>query len=367
MMVVTIARAALVQQLEAADRILARKVTIPVLNNILVSGDGGAEVVMSATDLEVSVRSRCAAQVSAAGAFTVPGRKLLDLVRTLPEGEVRLDASETGKVAMAAGQYKAMLQTLPAADFPTLPTPPGEARVVIPRAILRDLVRRTRFAVTTAQEGAYFLHGAMLEVGDNLVRMVATDGHRLAKAEAPIDAAYPVIKQIVPKLTLDALWPLLDGDGDNVGYAVSDSHLFFEFGDRVTLISRRMEAQFPAYAKVIPAPRDTRLTVPRGVLSDSLRRALLVGNNQKATLEFGADTLRVSSESADVGGTDDMLGATYAGPPVKAAVNASYVANFLDVAGADHVTVEAVDDLHAMVWRPASGGEYMYVVMPMRV
>ena len=365
-MIITIPRVDLVRELEVVEKIVGRKQTIPILGNVLVQADG-AGIALSATDLEVSVRSRCAiSEIPVPGAFTLPGKRLLDLARTLPDGDVRLDASDVAKVVLAAAGYKVALQTLPAANFPTIPRPAdGVAAAAIPRAVLRDLIGRTRFAVTT-KDTRYFLNGTLLEIGEGLARMVGTDGHRLAKAETAVAVTAPKVSFVIPKVTLDALWPLLDGDGADVAFSAGESHLFFDFGDRV-LVSRLMSGTFPNYSRVIPAELPVKLTVGRVALAEALRRALLVGTDRKATLTLTADALLVAAQNVEVGSADERITAQYAGPEIRVAVNAEYVSDFADVAGAEQVTVEAKDDISQMVWRPLDASGYVYVVMPMRV
>lgn len=364
-----VTRADLLRELEVADRVIARKTTIPVLANIHVA-TGLGSVTVSATDLDLSVRAECAAEVTAQGVRTLPARRLFDLVKTLPDGaSVRITSPKEDKAEVASGTMRVMLQTLPAVDFPTLPTVPDVAPVLFNQGALRDAVRRVRFAVPRDEsDKRYSLSGMLLEVRDkNTVRLVATDGHRLALADLSTSFVFdgPPVREMIPRAAVDALSALLGAEGD-AAVRVGDSHVCIDCGGR-TLIARRSSGQYPAYERIVPKGSDVKLSVDRAQLLDAARRAQLIGDSAKTLLSLSAGSVEVSASGADVGTLSDKLAAEYGGPSLVTALNASYLTDFLDAVSAQLVTLEAETPEKPMLWRPVGDASCLYVLMPIRV
>src|SRR5687767_2329923 len=226
----------LLRELQLFQGIVERKNTIPILANVLIEAKGD-EVRMLATDLEVGLRSKCAASVAKGGSLTLPAKKLYEIVKSLPETDIRI-AEEKGGVKVAADRFDSRMQTLPREDFPTLPEGGGASTVMLPRAALKEMVAKTQFAIT-GEDTRYFLNGALFVLRGDSMSLVATDGHRLAlvtvKRDDKDDAVKPGedVKVILPKKTLLELGKLLsDSDGD-IHYERSENHLFFDVGGRV--------------------------------------------------------------------------------------------------------------------------------------
>ena len=358
----------LLRELQLFQGIVERKNTIPILANVLLEAKGD-EVRMLATDLEVALRSRCQASVAKGGSLTLPAKKLYEIVRALPETDVRIEEDKNG-VKVAADRFDSRMQTLPREDFPTLPDFSGQARATLPRAALKEMVSRTQFAIT-GEDTRYFLNGAKFVLKPNSLTLVATDGHRLALVEAVHDIGITQeIGVILPKKTLLELGKLLlEGEGD-LQFESGENHLFFEVGGRV-LISRMIDGQFPAYERVIPKGNDKLIEFDRERLTSAVRRVALLSNERSRAVKFEIDKgkVEVTSSSSEFGEAREQLAVDYDGPALSISFNAQYVLDFLNVVETDVVSLSLKDEVSQAVMKPvgAEGYDYTYVIMPMRV
>jgi DNA polymerase-3 subunit beta len=250
----------LLRELQLFQGIVERKNTIPILANVLIEAKDD-EVRMLATDLEVALRSRCQASVAKGGSLTLPAKKLYEIIKALPETDVRIQEDRNG-VKVAADRFDSRMQTLPREDFPTLPDVSGKARSTLPRAALREMVGKTQFAIT-GEDTRFFLNGAKLVMKPDSLALVATDGHRLALVEVKHQVGVDTeIGVIIPKKTLLELGKLVAEDENDVQFEIGENHLFFEVGGRV-LISLMIDGQFPAYERVIPKGNDKTIEFDR--------------------------------------------------------------------------------------------------------
>jgi DNA polymerase-3 subunit beta len=360
----------LLRELQLFQGIVERKNTIPILANVLMEAKG-EEVRFLATDLEVGLRSRCAASVTKGGSLTLPAKKLYEIVKSLPETDIRI-AEEKGGVKVAADRFDSRMQTLPREDFPTLPEGGGAATVMLPRAALKEMVAKTQFAIT-GEDTRYFLNGALFVLRGDSMSLVATDGHRLAlvkvKRDGPADGAEES-KPILPKKTLGELARLLmEGDGD-IGFERGENHLFFDVGGRM-LISRMIDGQFPAYERVIPKGNDKHIEFERDRLTNAVKRVALLSNERSRAVKFQIEKNKVdvTSSSPEFGEAKETLPVEYGGQPMQICFNAQYVLDFLAAVATDVVALELKDEVSQAVMTPvgAEGYEYTYVIMPMRV
>ncbi len=359
----------LLRELQYFQGIVERKSTIPILANVLLEAADG-KVRLLATDLEVSLRSTCEASIARGGALTLPAKKLFEIVKALPDTDVRIEQDGTN-VKVAADRFESKMQTLPREDFPTLPEATSRGSVTLPRKGVRDLIARTQFAIT-GEDTRYYLNGAQFVVKGGTMIMVATDGHRLALVTSPLatDATGAEFKAIIPKKTLTELSRLLsDGDGD-ITYELGENHQFFNVGDRL-LISRIHEGQFPAYERVIPKGNDKKIEFERDRLTSAVKRVSILSNDRSRAVKFDiqAGRVEISSESPDFGEAREQVMVDYSGPAMQICFNAKYVADFLAVVETDHVQLELKDEVSQALMRPvaADGYDYTYVIMPMRL
>ena len=362
----------LLRELQLFQGIVERKNTIPILANVLMEAKGD-QVSFLATDLEVGLRSKCAATVAKAGSLTLPAKKFFEIVKSLPDTDIRI-AEDKGGVKIAADRFDSRLQTLPREDFPTLPEAGGTPTAQLERNAVKEMVAKTQFAIT-GEDTRYFLNGALFVLKPEEMSLVATDGHRLAlvsvtrgggKGKNDADES----KAILPKKTLGELGRLLgEGDGD-IGYERGENHLFFQVGDRM-LISRMIDGQFPAYERVIPKGNDKHIEFERDRLTAAVKRVALLSNERSRAVKIQIDKGKVdiTSSSPDLGEATETLPVEYSGSPMQICFNAQYVLDFLAAVATDVVSLELKDEVSQAVMKPvgAEGYDYTYVIMPMRV
>ena len=358
----------LLRELQLFQGIVERKNTIPILANVLIEAKGN-EVRMLATDLEVALRSKCGASVAKGGSLTLPAKKLYEIVKALPETDVRIEEDKNG-VKVTADRFDSRMQTLPREDFPILPDASGKARATLPRAALKEMVAKTQFAIT-GEDTRYFLNGAKFVLRPDNLTLVATDGHRLALVDVPHKVGVTEeVGVILPKKTLLELGKLLvDGDGD-VLFETGENHLFFDVGGRM-LISRMIDGQFPAYERVIPKNNDKSIEFERDRLTNAVKRVALLSNERSRAVKFEINKgkVEVTSSSSEFGEAHEELPVEYDGTALTISFNAQYVLDFLNVVETDGVELSLKDEVSQAVMKPigASGYGYTYVIMPMRI
>jgi DNA polymerase III subunit beta len=359
----------LLKELSLLQGIVERKNTIPILANVLLEA-GTDSVSLLATDLDVALRSRCAASVTRPGTLTLPAKKLFEIMGALPDTDVRITEDKGAKsVTVAADRFESRMQTLPASEFPTPPQDAGEAEAALPGAALKRMISHTRFAITS-EDTRYFLNGAQLVLRPDSMSMVATDGHRLAfitLQESP--GAGVKLDVLLPRKTLNEVARLIDG-GESVQFSQGENHLFFHADGRL-LISRKIDANFPAYERVIPKANDKQIEFERDRLAAAVRRVRLLSNERSKAVKFviGKDQVEITSSTPEVGEAHEVLPVEYAGPPLQICFNADYVDNFLSVVETENVRLEFKDEVSQAVVKPvgAEGYDYTYVIMPMRI
>jgi DNA polymerase III subunit beta len=360
----------LLKELQLFQGIVERKNTIPILANVLIEAKGDT-MRLAATDLEVGLRAECQASIAKAGALTLPAKKLFEIVKELADTDIRIDEEKNGSVKVAADRFEGRIQTMPRDDFPTLPDLAAGEGVAINRALLREMVMKTQFAIT-GEDTRYFLNGALLVVRYDAMMLVATDGHRLAIVTAPREGDPKVeeTRTILPKKTLMELSRLLVDGEDDVRFARTESHIFFRIDGRL-LVSRMIDGQFPAYERVIPKQNDKRIEFERDRFQSAIRRVALLSNERSRAVKFSIESGRVeiASQTPDIGEAREQIPVEYAGPAMTISFNAQYVLDFLNAAGTDLVAVEFKDEVSQTVMKPvgATDFDYTYVVMPMRV
>jgi DNA polymerase-3 subunit beta len=360
----------LLRELQLFQGIVERKNTIPILANVLMEAKG-EEVRFLATDLEVGLRCTCKATVAKGGSITLPAKKFYEIVKSLPETDIRIE-EDKGGVKIAADRFESRMQTLPREDFPTLPEKGVSAGVTLAGSAVKEMVAKTQFAIT-GEDTRYFLNGALFELRPDEMNLVATDGHRLALVSVTRDGKGTPAeenKAILPKKTLGELGRLLMDAGGDVSYERGENHLFFDAGGRL-LISRMIDGQFPAYERVIPKGNDKHIEFERDRLAAAVKRVALMSNERSRAVKFQIDKgkVDVTSSSPDVGEAKETLPVEYSGSAMQICFNAQYVIDFLSAVTTDVVSLELKDEVSQAVMKPvgAEGYDYTYVIMPMRV
>lgn len=361
----------LLRELELTQGVVERKTTIPILSNLLIEAKGNG-LAITATDLELSIRTSCEARVKKEGAGTIPAKKLYDIVKLLPEAEIKFKLLDNHWIQLTCERKNYKLVGMSKENFPALPSFP-DANIKIPAGLLGGLIAKTTFAIS-AEESRYTLNGALLVLRPASVSMVATDGHRLAMVEIEhkTEGFSQETRVLIPKKAMTEIQRLASESGEDaaVEFAQDESHLFFRFGQRL-LTSRKLTGQFPNYEAVLPRDSSKTLVLERGELQDALRRVSQLADLRTHAIRFvlAKEGVEISASSPEYGEAKESLDKEYAGDPITIGFNAQYLLDFLAAAPDGPISFEMKDDQSASQLRPLAdeSSRYRYVVMPMRI
>jgi DNA polymerase III subunit beta len=364
-------KSALLNELNTTQGVVERKTTIPILSNLLVEAKGSS-LTITATDLELSVRTACDAKIKKEGAGTIPAKKLLELVRLLPEGEIKFKLLDNHWVEIVSDKKKYKLVGMAKENFPALPAMP-HTLVKIPAAILENLIAKTKFAISM-EESRYTLNGGLLILKPDTLAMVATDGHRLALAETDhkLSGFSGEVKVLVPKKAMDEVEKLAAGAGDetSIEFAKDESHLFFQVGHRL-LISRILTGQFPNYEAVLPRDNNKHVVLERAELMDAVRRVSQLADQRSHAVKMSVSTegVEISASSPEYGEAKESIEKDYKGDAINIGFNSSYMLDFLSAAADGPISIELKDEQSAGQMRPLADESYRYryIIMPMRI
>jgi DNA polymerase-3 subunit beta len=371
-MEITVSKSELLKELTATQGVVERKTTIPILSNYLFEA-ADDRLTLTATDLDLSLRTSCATKVKKEGSCTIPARKLYDYVKLLPDGDISIKLLENHWISIRCGRSNTKMVGMARANFPTLPVFPTAGAVKIPAKVLRAMIGKTIFAIAN-EESRYTLNGALMVLKPESITMVATDGHRLAHVERPgekFEGISGEMKTLVPKKAMNELRVLLDAtDSDHVEFAKDDSTLFFRIGQRL-LTSRQLTGQFPNYEAVLPKDNNKSITVKAADFSSAIQRVAQFADERSGAIRMKLEKneLKISSSSTETGESEDSLETAYDGDLVTMGFNSAYLLDFLKASGADQVRLEFKDSQSAGQLRPEEGEDYKYryIVMPMRI
>src|ERR1700751_2791079 len=367
----SVSKSALLNELTTTQGVVERKTTIPILSNLLVEARDG-RVTITATDLELSVRTSCEAKVKKEGAGTIPAKKLLELVRLLPEGEIKLKLLDNHWIEIVSDRKKYKLVGMAKENFPALPAMP-HVLVKIPAAVLEGLISKTKFAISM-EESRYTLNGGLLILKPDTLAMVATDGHRLALAETDQKLAglNGEIKVLIPKKAMDEVEKLssVSGEDAKMDFAKDESHLFFQVGHRL-LISRILTGQFPNYEAVLPRDNNKSVVLERAELNDAVRRVSQLADQRSHAVKMAVsqEGVELSASSPEYGEATESIDKEYQGDPISIGFNGQYLLDFLAAAPDGPISVELKDEQSAGQLVPLADDQYRYryIIMPMRI
>src|SRR6266446_3390134 len=357
-----IARNALQKELAFVQGIVERKNTIPVLANILIESAGENSIRISGTDLDVTIRCDTDAdEISSQGAICVQARKLFDIARLLPDAPVSFRKEENEWVTVECNRSKFRLPGISKDTFPELPA-----------ALIKLLIDRTIFAITQ-EEGRYTLSGAKFEIDKQSVKMVTTDGHRLAfvsTSDFVKDPKGEGLDVLIPRKTLSELTKLSSDFEGEISLGADENHVYFQIGSRL-LISRMLSGQFPNYEMVMPKNNDRSAVFDTLALNQAVRRVALMADDRShaVRLHLSKEQLLISSQNAEEGEARETIGTDFAGEDTEIGFNAQYLQDFLNVVGSEKVAFEFKDGNSQAQLRPVSEEkhDYRYVIMPMRL
>jgi DNA polymerase-3 subunit beta len=371
-MKLTIERAALLKSLGHVQSVVERRNTIPILSNVKIEARN-ARLSLNATDMDLDIAESVEAEVTTPGETTAPAHTLYEIVRKLPEGsQVELERTDGDNLTLRSGRSRFTLSCLPTEDFPVMTGGdlPGEFR--LPAAELRALIDRTRFAIST-EETRYYLNGIYLHAsqrdGVDVLRAVATDGHRLASVEMPLpEGASGMPGVIVPRKTVAELRKLIDETGEDIAVALSETKIRFSFDDAV-LTSKLIDGTFPDYERVIPSDNNKVMEVDCKQFAEAVDRvsAISTEKSRAVKLAVSGGHLVLSANSPDNGTASEELEVSYAADAMEIGFNSRYLLDITQQIEGDAAQFVMSDSASPTIVREVGDASALYVLMPMRV
>jgi DNA polymerase III subunit beta len=367
----TIERATLLRSLAHVQSVVERRNTIPILSNVLIEASAEGGIRLMATDLDLQIVETVEAAVDQPGATTVSAHTLFDICRKLPEGsQVQLSAAE-GKMAINAGRARFNLQTLPRDDFPVIAEGELPTRFELPAATLRQIIDKTRFAIST-EETRYYLNGIFFHVSDEaqpVLKAAATDGHRLARVTVPRpDGAEGMPDIIVPRKCVAEIRKLLEEVDGTVSVSLSNTKVRFDLGTAI-LTSKLIDGTFPDYSRVIPTGNDKMLKLdPKSFMEGVDRVSTIASEKTRAVkMALDRDKITLSVTSPENGTASEEVPGDYAAQGFEIGFNARYLMDILHQIDGDMVEVHLADAAAPTLIRENDKAPALYVLMPMRV
>jgi DNA polymerase III subunit beta len=359
-------REAFLSALQSVIGVIERRQTMPVLANVLLSGADG-KLKLTATDMEVELVATASVELESPGDITVPGRKLVDIVRALPEGASLTLTSEGDRAGLRSGKSRFTLVTLPAADFPTIDDIHERQKIRLPEADLHRLIERTHFSMAQ-QDVRYYLNGLLFEIDTQAARAVATDGHRLAMSQILLPNPDIVATQvIVPRKAVVELQRLSTGDA-TVEVSVGSNHIRIQFGD-IRFTSKLIDGRFPDYSRVVPAAPPRTVLANRENLRAALHRIAILSNEKfrgiRLALKPGALVLQAHNPEQEE--AEEEIELSYADEELEIGFNVNYLMDALAAIDGQEVELGFTDSNSSCLLRNPTTQDTKYVVMPMRL
>jgi DNA polymerase III subunit beta len=358
-------RESLLAALQSVIGVVERRQTMPILANLLLSADQG-KLSVTATDLEVELVATAEIKSGADGRLTVPGRKLLDICRSLPEGVTLTFSQDGDKLTVKAGRSRFVLATLPAADFPTIEELAQQQSLKLPQADLRRLLDKTHFSMAQ-QDVRYYLNGMLLETDGKMLRTVATDGHRLALCEMDLPNKATGQQVIVPRKGVLELQRLLGTEGE-VEVTIGSNHIRAQIGD-VRFTSKLIDGRFPEYSRVIPAASPKAVIADREILRAALHRTAILANEKYRGIRLALkkNSMTLQAHNPEQEEAEEQVEVTYKGDELEVGFNVGYLLDALAAVDGNEVEIGVTDGNSSCLVRAPGATSARYVVMPMRL
>jgi DNA polymerase-3 subunit beta len=358
--------------LQRIQGVVEKKNTMPILSNmLLLADDNGVEIV--ATDLEIGLRGRYAADVEKQGAVAVSAKKMYEIVRELPESDLQIRVEEGNWVKVISGHAQFKLVGLPKDEYPAMPDVAEEGMISVAGGLLRDMIRKTIFAAGD-NDARYVLNGLYVQLAPaksgTTLRMVGTDGHRLSLIDSAVDAKHQEESVIVPKKAMMELRRLLEEDGSQEGFqfGFSKNHALFK-RDGIVMVSKLIDGNYPNYQQVIPAQNTKKVVISKDLLTHAVKRVSIMAKDKTnaVKLQLETDGLTLSTNNPEVGEANETLPAAYKGEGLTIGFNSRYLLDVLMAMDRESVLLELSDPLSPCLLREEGNDGYRCVVMPMRV
>lgn len=364
----SVSRDAFLKPLQFVAGVVERRNTLLILGNVLIEVEGSV-LRMTGTDMEVELVAEMALlnSVSDPVKLTVAGRKLLDIVKSLPT-DSNLELSLEGeRLIIKCGRSRFSLSTLPANEFPNIQTDLQSSELLLAQSALKKVIQATSFAMAV-QDVRYYLNGILLELKDQQLRAVATDGHRLAMSSVASSVVLPNVQVIVPRKGILELDRLLDDSDESVRLALSSNHLRATLGD-YTFTTKLIDGKFPDYERVIPRGGDKEIIADKEPLKHVLTRVAILSNEKYrgVRVKFESGNLQVVANNPEQEEAEENLSIDYTGDTLEIGFNVSYLIDVLTTLSGDQVMVKASDSNSSVLIRDFDDDSGLYVVMPMRL
>lgn len=359
-------RESILAPLQAVIGVVERRQTMPILANVLITGRG-EQISITATDLEVELVAKANITLQTPGEITLPGRKLLDIIKALPDKAQVTISVEGERATVRSSKSRFTLATLPASDFPTVEDIRAQKALLISQSALRRLLDKTHFSMAQ-QDVRYYLNGMLLEADGKILRTVATDGHRLSYCEATLEhEAGPAQQVIVPRKGVLELQRLLSGEG-NVELAIGTNHVRAQIGD-IRFTSKLIDGRFPEYGRVIPSNPTKRINANRDVLRSALQRAAILSNEKYRGIRLAVKpgVLLLQSHNPEQEEAEEELEINYAGEELEIGFNVNYLLDALAAVDGGDVVIGLTDANNSCLLSSDAAPQAKYVVMPMRL
>jgi DNA polymerase-3 subunit beta len=358
--------------LQRIQGVVDKKNTMPILANMLLFADAkGIEI--TASDLEIGLRGRYAAEVETPGAVTVSAKKMYEIVRELPAEDIQIKVEDGNWVKIVSGHSQFKLVGLPQEEYPAMPDVEEEGMIMIANEVLRDMIRKTIYAAGD-NDARYVLNGLFVQLvpvkSGLAVKMVGTDGHRLSLIDRSIEAKHKEESVIIPKKAMMELRRLLDEDASQEGFLVgfSKNHALFK-RDGLVMVSKLIDGNYPNYQQVIPSKTTKIVVVPKDDLTHAVKRVSILSKEKTnaVKMQFENNSLILSTNNPEVGEANEELSVEYRGDSLTIGFNSRYLLDVLAAMDGTTITLELSDPLSPCLIKEEGNDSYRCVVMPMRV
>ncbi len=358
--------------LQRIQGVVDKKNTMPILSNMLLTADGdGVEVV--ATDLEIGLRGRYAAEVEKPGSVTVSAKKMYEIVRELPAEDIQIKVEDGNWVKIVSGRSQFKLVALPKDEYPSLPDVAEDGMIAIESETLREMIKKTLYSVGE-NDARYVLNGLFVHMTPSKnglnIRMVGTDGHRLTMIDRVIDARHKEESMIIPKKAMMELRRLLEEDASTAGLRLgfSKNHALFK-RDGLVMVSKLIDGNYPNYQQVVPAKSTKKVAVSKEVFTHAVKRVSILSKEKTnaVKVQLEKDRLVLSTNNPEVGEANEELTVDYKGEEITIGFNSRYLMDVLTAMDRANITLELSDALSPCLITEEGDDHYKCVVMPMRV
>ena len=362
----SISREALIKPLNLVAGVVERRQTLPILSNVLLNLEG-TQLSLTGTDLEVELIGRVEVEAGGVdGDITVPARKLVDICKSLPDSSQIEFSVDSGKAMVKAGRGRFTLSTLPATEFPSVDESAGDQTLEVAQSVVKRLIDRKAFAMAQ-QDVRYYLNGMLLELKAGRLRMVATDGHRLALCTANEAVSTGDAAIIIPRKGVLELSRLLDTD-ESIRLVIGSNHIRAA-NQQFTFTSKLVDGKFPEYERVLPKSADKTVIGQRLELRQAFTRTAILSNEKYrgVRLKLSADTLDITANNPEQEQAEEVVAVEYQGEELEVGFNVSYLLDVLSVLDGDQIRLSLSDSASSALLEEADEGDSLYVVMPMRL